>query len=69
MQHNSSKELFNKAKQLIPGGVNSPVRAFGSVGLTPPFIILIDGGLGIGATFTVRDNRFVHPFEAVTITE
>ncbi len=30
--------LFNKAKRLIPGGVNSPVRAFKSVGLNPPFI-------------------------------
>ena len=29
---------FNEAKQVIPGGVNSPVRAFGSVGGTPPFI-------------------------------
>lgn len=33
-----SKELFQKAKTLIPGGVNSPVRAFGSVGMTPRFI-------------------------------
>lgn len=33
-----STELFEKAKQIIPGGVNSPVRAFRSVGLTPPFI-------------------------------
>jgi glutamate-1-semialdehyde 2,1-aminomutase len=31
-------ELFEKAKQLIPGGVNSPVRAFGKVGGTPRFI-------------------------------
>lgn len=29
---------FNEAKQVIPGGVNSPVRAFGSVGGTPRFI-------------------------------
>lgn len=29
---------FNAAKQVIPGGVNSPVRAFKSVGGTPPFI-------------------------------
>ena len=29
---------FNEAKQGIPGGVNSPVRAFGSVGGTPRFI-------------------------------
>ena len=30
--------LFEEAKQIIPGGVNSPVRAFGSVGGTPRFI-------------------------------
>lgn len=38
-----SKELFQKAKTLIPGGVNSPVRAFGSVGMTPRFIQSANG--------------------------
>ena len=33
-----SKEAFRQARRVIPGGVNSPVRAFGSVGLTPRFI-------------------------------
>jgi glutamate-1-semialdehyde 2,1-aminomutase len=33
-----SKQLFRRARRSIPGGVNSPVRAFGSVGGTPPFI-------------------------------
>lgn len=33
-----SEQLFEQSKQLIPGGVNSPVRAFGSVGRTPLFI-------------------------------
>lgn len=33
-----SEQLFEKAKECIPGGVNSPVRAFGSVGMTPRFI-------------------------------
>jgi glutamate-1-semialdehyde 2,1-aminomutase len=33
-----SEELFERAKKCIPGGVNSPVRAFGSVGITPRFI-------------------------------
>jgi len=33
-----SREAFARAKQSIPGGVNSPVRAFKSVGLTPRFI-------------------------------
>ena len=31
-------ELFAEAKKVIPGGVNSPVRAFGSVDATPLFI-------------------------------
>lgn len=34
----SSEALFERAKQVMPGGVNSPVRAFKSVGLTPRFI-------------------------------
>jgi len=34
----NSVELFKKANELIPGGVNSPVRAFRSVNMTPPFI-------------------------------
>lgn len=33
-----SKELFERAQKHIPGGVNSPVRAFGAVGRTPRFI-------------------------------
>jgi len=33
-----SNNLFEKSKKIIPGGVNSPVRAFRSVGLNPPFI-------------------------------
>ena len=33
-----SKVLFERSKRIIPGGVNSPVRAFGSVGGTPVFI-------------------------------
>jgi len=35
---NSAQSLFDRARQVIPGGVNSPVRAFGSVGGTPRFI-------------------------------
>ena len=34
----NSKSAFERAQQVIPGGVNSPVRAFKSVGGTPPFI-------------------------------
>src|ERR1044071_5842935 len=32
-----SDELFARARERIPAGVNSPVRAFGAVGGTPPF--------------------------------
>ncbi|MFB0835590.1 glutamate-1-semialdehyde 2,1-aminomutase [Arthrobacter halodurans] len=35
----SSDELFERARHLMPGGVNSPVRAFGSVGGTPRFMV------------------------------
>lgn len=37
-----SEELFERAVKCIPGGVNSPVRAFGSVGETPRFITRAD---------------------------
>src|SRR5437867_6715002 len=35
---NRSKDLFSRAQQVIPGGVNSPVRAFRAVGGNPVFI-------------------------------
>lgn len=38
MKNSTSNELFEQAKQHIPGGVNSPVRAFKSVGGNPIFI-------------------------------
>lgn len=38
MKNDISKELFSKAINIIPGGVNSPVRAFKSVGGNPLFI-------------------------------
>jgi glutamate-1-semialdehyde 2,1-aminomutase len=38
MNFSSSKSLFEKAKKFIPGGVNSPVRAFKAVGGDPVFI-------------------------------
>jgi glutamate-1-semialdehyde 2,1-aminomutase len=34
----NSQKLFQRAQRVIPGGVNSPVRAFCSVGGTPPFV-------------------------------
>jgi glutamate-1-semialdehyde 2,1-aminomutase len=38
MQNRKSAQLFKKAKKVIPGGVNSPVRAFKSVDAKPIFI-------------------------------
>lgn len=43
MDHSKSKELFERAKKVIPGGVNSPVRAFRSVGMDPIFIKRAEG--------------------------
>ena len=37
-KHENSRRLHERAQQFIPGGVNSPVRAFGSVGGEPPII-------------------------------
>lgn len=50
-----SKELFERAKKVIPGGVNSPVRAFGSVGSEP---IFIDRGHG-ARVIDVDGNEYV----------
>src|ERR1700744_390172 len=38
-----SRALQKRAEQLIPGGVNSPVRAFRSVGSDPPFLVRGEG--------------------------
>ena len=47
-----SLELFEKAQQLIPGGVNSPVRAFRAVGIPPVFL-----ARGRGAEVVDADGR------------
>ena len=47
-----SRELFDQSVRLIPGGVNSPVRAFGAVGGTPVFI-----RSGSGPRVTDEDGR------------
>ena len=55
MQRIHSQEDFQEAQKLIPGGVNSPVRAFKSVGGTPVFI-----KEGKGAyLYDVDGNRYV----------
>lgn len=43
MYNVESEKLFRRAKEIIPGGVNSPVRAFKDVDINPPFIVRADG--------------------------
>ncbi len=43
MNLNRSDKLFKEAQKLIPGGVNSPVRAFKEIGINPPFIAKAQG--------------------------
>ncbi|MEV4159538.1 glutamate-1-semialdehyde 2,1-aminomutase [Nonomuraea dietziae] len=51
----NSEELFERARAIVPGGVNSPVRAFGAVGGTPRFM-----AEGQGPYITdVDGNRYV----------
>jgi len=50
-----SEELFDRARTVIPGGVDSPVRAFGAVGGTPVFI---DRGEG-AEIVDVDGNRYI----------
>ena len=38
MKNSKSRDLYARASEMLPGGVNSPVRAFKAVGGTPPFI-------------------------------
>jgi glutamate-1-semialdehyde 2,1-aminomutase len=49
MSDPTSKQLFERAQQLIPGGVNSPVRAFRAVGGEPIFISRAEGAYVYGA--------------------
>ena len=55
IQHERSEALFARARQVIPGGVNSPVRAFRAVGGQP---IFIDHGEG-AYLFDVDGNRYI----------
>ena len=50
-----SQQLFNEAQDIIPGGVNSPVRAFNGVGGTPLFIKKAQGAY----IFDAEDKKYV----------
>ena len=51
----SNSELFERAQRVIPGGVNSPVRAFRAVGGTPRFIARASGAY----MFDVEGQRYI----------
>ncbi len=55
MNQQRSEELFREAQRYLPGGVDSPVRAFKAVGGTPPFIVK---GLG-SKIYDVDGNQFI----------
>ncbi|KEO74862.1 glutamate-1-semialdehyde 2,1-aminomutase [Anditalea andensis] len=55
MHINKSKDLFAKAQHFIPGGVNSPVRAFRAVGGEPIFIKKADGAF----IYDEDDNAYI----------
>jgi glutamate-1-semialdehyde 2,1-aminomutase len=55
MRHSTSEALFIRAQKVLPGGVDSPVRAYRSVGGTPPFIARADGA----HVFDADGNRYI----------
>ena len=55
MNTSKSKQLFEKAKEFIPGGVNSPVRAFKAVGGDPLFISHAEGAY----IYDVDGNEYI----------
>ena len=55
MNLHNSEELFAAACQVLPGGVNSPVRAYRSVGLTPRFIQRAEGS----SIYDVEGRRYI----------
>src|SRR5512136_790168 len=55
ISHEKSHLAFHRAKQLMPGGVNSPARAFGGVGGEP---IFVDHAAG-PYLFDLDGNRYI----------
>jgi glutamate-1-semialdehyde 2,1-aminomutase len=55
MNRTRSHELFERAQQLMPGGVNSPARAFGAVGGEPVFVARGEGAY----LWDVDGNRYI----------
>ncbi len=55
MKLNNSEKLFQEAQRYLPGGVDSPVRAYKAVGGTPPFIVRGQGS----RLYDEDDNEFI----------
>ncbi len=55
MLHNKSHRAFQRARELMPGGVNSPARAFGGVGGEPVFFDRAEGAY----LFDLDGNRYI----------
>lgn len=55
MSYTTSEQLFERAKKIIPGGVNSPVRAFRGVGGTPVFMTHAQGA----NIFDADGNKYI----------
>lgn len=55
MNTEKSKKAFDEAKKYIPGGVNSPVRAFANVGTHPLFIAKAEGSM----IYDIDGNKFI----------
>ncbi|MFO7908007.1 MAG: glutamate-1-semialdehyde 2,1-aminomutase [Planctomycetota bacterium] len=55
MKHTNSDQVFRRSQQLMPGGVNSPARAFGAVGGNP---VVMRRGEG-AYLYDIDDNRYI----------
>jgi glutamate-1-semialdehyde 2,1-aminomutase len=55
LEHPKSAEAFSEARRYLPGGVNSPVRAFGGMGLKPLFIARAKGA----KIYDIDENAYI----------
>lgn len=55
MKRTRSEEIFNIAQKVMPGGVNSPVRSFREIGITPPIISRSEGSY----LYDVDGNKYL----------
>ena len=55
MNHDQSQAAFQRAQRLLPGGVNSPARAFGAVGGEPIFFVRAEGAY----LYDIDGNQYI----------